>query len=180
MVKGLYRLYGERFVAALGREASTRKKNLGGRERTLAAPEIAQMFSLYARQTRSLAVVMRTYMADAGSAARVQAYIKAEEEATAAHLRYSEELQKVSPSSAAARNYQSAVVLREQARENLASALRKGGNTDRLDTDSLVYMAMWMHRRQPGDLPALHSLMQVMGMCADRLEQESAKYKNLP
>ena len=177
MVKGLYNLYSERFVAALEYEALTRPRTLNGKERTLTGPETAQMFGLYANQARAVSGTMRSYFADERNKELVQSYIKSEEDVHNAYQLYSEVNEGRTQSHTAARDYQGAVIRREQARENVASSLRKGGNTRGLDTDSLLFVAMWLHRRQADDNSALFALADVLEDCAARLEQEQKSYE---
>jgi hypothetical protein len=179
MVKGLYALYQDRFIEALAHEAATRQRSLGDTERTLNPAETAQMFGLYAGQARGLAGAMRAYFADEGHAAQVMACIAAEEHAAAAHLRYQESLAASRSAQATpAREYQNAVVRREQERANLAAALRRSGNTRGLDTESLVFVAMWLHRRSLDDVPALHGIIAALDDLADRLEAKGASYRS--
>ena len=179
MIKGLYQLYGERFIAALEHEALTRPRTLNGRERTLTGPETAQMFGLYASQARAFSGTMRSYLADAANAERVQAYLLSEESVAVAYQRYTEAMAIGSTQGTAARDYQGAVIRREQARVNVAAALRRNGNTGGLDTESLLFVAMWLHRRQPEDTNALQSLISVLDVCATRLDQEKERYSTM-
>lgn len=179
MINGLYHLYSERFVAALEYEALTRPRPLNGRERTLTGPETAQMFGLYANQARAVSGTMRSYFADEHNRNLVQAYIRSEEDVHDVYQLYSEVNEGRVQSHTAARDYQGAVIRREQARERIASALRTGGNTRGLDTDSLLFVAMWLHRRQAEDNSALFALADVLEACAARLEHEQSSYETM-
>jgi hypothetical protein len=122
---------------------------------------------------------MRAYLTAEDSAARVDACIAAEEKATAAQLRYQESPAANQDSRAtSARAYQNAVIRRDQERANLVAALRRSGNTRGLDADSLVFVAMWLHRRSPEDLPALQSVIAVLEDLAGRLE--TAAHRSAP
>jgi hypothetical protein len=182
MVKGLYALYQDRFVEALALEAAASRRGLGGTERTLSSAETAHMFRLYAGQARGLAGAMRAYFAAGDSAERVAACLAAEEKAAAAWLRLQEALAE-NPSSRRTRpggEYQRAVILRDQERANLAAALRRSGNTRGLDADSLVFVAMWLHRRLPDQAPALHGIIPVLEDLAGRLEARSGSFQTAP
>ncbi|MDR2076261.1 MAG: hypothetical protein LBP61_04935 [Desulfovibrio sp.] len=181
MVKGLYALYRDRFLEALAREAATRRRGLGGTERVLTPAEISGMFRFYAGQARGLAGAMRAYFSREDMAARVAACAGAAEKAAAARLRYQESLSANPASlSASAREYQQAVIRRDQERANLAAALRRGGNTRGLDAESLVFVAMWLYRRAPEDAPALRGLIAILEDLAGRLETAGAASPTAP
>jgi hypothetical protein len=180
MVKGLYALYRDRFLDSLAREAAARRISQESSERSLTRAETAQMFGLYAGRARGLAGAMRSYFADPGMPARVEACAAAEEKAAAARLEYQEGLAASRPSPAAARAYQNAVVRREQQRANLAAAMRRGGHTRSMDTESLVFLAMWLHRRAPDSIPALHGLMDALNDLAVHMETKAQTYSSPP
>jgi hypothetical protein len=181
MVKGLYALYRTRFLEALAQEAATRRRSLGGTERTLHPEETTRMFRLYAGQARGLAGAMRAYFAAEDSAARVDACIAAEEKTAAAQLRHQESsATDQGARSTSAREYQNAVIRRDQERANLAAALRRSGNTRGLDADSLVFLAKWLHRRAPEDAPALQGVIAVLEDLADRLETAASRSAPAP
>jgi hypothetical protein len=182
MVKGLYALYQDRFIEALVQEAATSRRSLGGTERSLNSAETAHMFRLYAGQARGLAGAIRAYFSAGNSAELVAACLAAEEKAVAARVRLQEAMadNPASRRTKAGSEYQRAVIRRDQERANLAAALRRSGNTRGLDADSLVFAAIWLHRRPPEQAPALQGLIAVMEDLASRLEARSGSFQSAP
>ncbi len=175
MINGLYSLYSERFITALNREAARQTRSRKGAAFRLTSEDIAGMYGIYAQQARSLAGAVRSYYSSPRNAERVVALIQAEEAASVAGQKFHEALIDKSDSAQAARVYQTAVMRREQSREAVASSLRMGGSTQGLDTDSLVYVALWLHRRSAAHAPAVNTLAQALDRCADRFDQERTR-----
>ncbi|MDR1360351.1 MAG: hypothetical protein LBJ82_05140 [Deltaproteobacteria bacterium] len=188
MVKGLYSLYRDRFIEALAAEAASRRRDFGeaGRiagtgKRTLNSVETAEMFRFYAGQARGLAGAVRAYFSAGDSARRVAACLAAEEKAAEVWRRF-QEVGVKNPEARVrpGREYQSAVIRRDQERANLAAALRRGGNTRGLDADSLVFVALWLHRRAPDEALALQGAIPLLEDLAVRLEAEGALVRSAP
>lgn len=180
MVDGLYSLYIDRFLTALERETVAQKRGRQGAERPLSGAEMQEMYGLYSTRFQGLAGAIRTYLATPGIGERVDGYQKAEAEADRAHERFLMVQDQGGDQDRAARAYQAAVIRREQARENIAAALRRGGSTKGLDTDSLVFSALWMHRRGNVMHPALERVAGILEDCSRRLTIEGGRMAGAP
>jgi hypothetical protein len=178
MIHALYGLYGERFPAALEREALNRQRGPQGKAFTNA--QVAAFFRDYAAVARSLAGVIHAYLGDPRIAGLLETYTRAADEASAAYQRYEESARNGADRSGSADAYQEAVGRRELRRADVAAALRRGGDTQGLDTDSLVYAASWLYRRGGSVNQALSALAEVCSSGAGRLDALSARYNLLP
>jgi hypothetical protein len=176
MIHALYGIYGERFPAALEREALNRQRGPQGKAFTNA--QVAAFFRDYAAVARGLSGVIHAYLGDPRIAGLLETYTRAADEASTAYLRY--ETSARADRSGLADAYQEAVSRRELRRVDVAAALRRGGNTQGLDTDSLVYAASWLYRRGGSVNQALNALAEVCASGAERLDTLGARYNSLP
>lgn len=171
MVRGLYDLYSERFFAALEREALSQRR--GPEERPFSKAELAEMYGLYETMARGLAGTARAYADTPGARALSRAYLDAERQAEEVHQRLLAARQNGSSGGTAlAEQYRTAVLQREQQRETLTSALRRSGSTHGLDSDSVLYTALWLYRRGDGSRAATRALADILDQCADSLEKK--------
>jgi hypothetical protein len=178
MIHALYGLYGERFPAALEREALNRQRGPQGKAFTNA--QVAALFRDYAAVARGLSGVIHAYLGDPRIAGLLETYTRAADDASAAYLRYEESARSGADRSGAADAYQEAVSRRELRRADVAAALRRGGDTQNLDTDSLVYAASWLYRRGGSVNQALGALAEVCASGAERLDVLRVRYNSLP
>ncbi|MDR1685814.1 MAG: hypothetical protein LBR82_05135 [Desulfovibrio sp.] len=178
MIHALYGLYGERFPAALEREALNRQRGPQGKAFTNA--QVAALFRDYAAVARGLSGVIHAYLGDPRIAGLLETYTRAADEASSAYLRYEESARGGADRSGAAEAYQEAVSRRELRRVDVAAALRRGGNTQGLDTDSLVYAGSWLYRRGGSVNQALSALAEVCASGAERLDALGMRYNGLP
>jgi hypothetical protein len=179
MIQGLYALYHEHFFAVLEKEALAQRR--GPEQSPFTNGQVADMFALYAGMARGLSGCVRAYASTPDIRGRINAYIAASDAATAAYLHYSE----IQPTPAvdrdrAARRYQEAVIKREQQRENVAAALRRSGPTSGLDSDSLVYAAMWLYRRGEVRADTLNALRAMFSACAGQFTAMEKRYRAKP
>ena len=170
MLNALYTMYGKRFFESLAQAAAERRvPNLDGRP--LTSTELAEMYTLYATQARSLAGTIRAYCAAKDLDARLSTLAAADDQAAEAYgrlLQSPETMNRTSLQQA----YQQAVIKREHAREIAAATLRRAGDTRGMDTDSLVYVASWLKRRGPGKETAFRALADLLDRAAVQLEKE--------
>ncbi|MDR2124116.1 MAG: hypothetical protein LBP38_03925 [Desulfovibrio sp.] len=178
MIHALYGLYGDRFSAALEREALNRQRGPQGKAFTNA--QVAAFFRDYAAVARGLSGVIHAYLGDPRIVGLLEIYTRAADEASTAYLRYEESTRSGADRSGAAETYQEAVSRRELRRSDVAAALRRGGNTQGLDTDSLVYAASWLYRRGGSVNRALSALEEVCASGAARLDALAERYNSLP
>jgi hypothetical protein len=179
MIQGLYSLYHKRFFATLEKDALAQKR--GTEQTPFTNTQMADMFSLYEGMARGLSGSVRAYVATPDIRARISAYVAASDAATAAYMRFSE----IPPGSSvtrdhAARLYQDAVVRREQQRENVAAAMRRSGDSGNLDSDSLVYAAMWLYRRGEVRPDTLNALSAMFTSCAGQFSALERQYRARP
>ncbi len=174
MINGLNRLYSERFIATLRREALAQKRDSGNGPRPLTLAEQADMYRIYATQARRIAGALEAYLNTPDMRDRVERLRAAEEAAAQAGALHIEHRHSgpASQRAALASEYRQALRRREQARDTIAAAMRRGGETQGMDTESLVYMAMWLSRRTPDSTPALSALAAALTECAGRLDEE--------
>lgn len=179
MIQGLYALYGERFFTALERNALAQRR--GPEQARFTNGQMADMFGAYAAMARGLAGCVRAYANTPDIRSRLAAYMGAVDAAEAAYARFSEASQAhAADADQAAHLYQAAVVKREQQRENVAAAMRRGGATSGLDTDAVVYTAMWLQRRGAPHPETLRALSAMFDSCAKRLGGLAMRYRAKP
>jgi hypothetical protein len=179
MIRGLYSLYAERFFRTLEKGALAQKR--GPEQTPFTNAQMADMCSLYAGMARGLAACVRIYAQTPDLGLRIGAYLAASDAATAAYGRVSE----IPPDRAAdrdhaARRYQDAVIKREQQREHVAAAIRRGGESGGLDSDSLIYAAMWLYRRGESRPETLDALSAMFTSCAGQLAALEKRYRARP
>jgi hypothetical protein len=179
MIQGLYSLYHERFFATLEKEALAQKR--GPEQTPFTNAQMADMFSLYAGMARGLSGAVSAYAGAPDIRTRISAYAAASDAATAANMRFSE----IPPGASLTRNqaarlYQDAVVKREQQRENVAAAMRRRGDSGNLDSDSLVYAALWLHRRGEIRPDTLQALRAMFSACAGQFGALEKLYRARP
>ncbi|MDL2316273.1 hypothetical protein LJC59_04255 [Desulfovibrio sp. OttesenSCG-928-A18] len=182
MLQGLYDLYIDRFMYSLERHAlaQIRGQDDGG----FTNAQMAEMYELYSGMARGLAATVRTYMHTPDIREFVVSYAEASDQAAAAYVLYAENLHSEDPSpeakerqAATAKDYQAAVAHREKRRAALAEAMRARGDTKGIDTDTLVYTALWLYRRGEGQDGTINALAAILGSCSDRLEKGKQRYK---
>jgi hypothetical protein len=178
MIQGLYTLYHERFFSILERDALAQKR---GPEKTpFTNSHMADMFSLYAGMARGLSGSISAYAGTPDIRDRIRFYAAASDAATAAYMRFSEVPPGASGRDHAARLYQEAVIKREQQRENVAAALRRSADSGNLDSDSLVYAALWLYRRGEARPDTLNALNAMFDACARQFSALERQYRARP
>jgi hypothetical protein len=176
MIRGLYGLYQGHFFSALENQALARGEGPQGAYFTNA--QVADMFALYATTANELAGCVRAYRGAPGVRAQVSAYADAHTEADSAFKRFMESMQAgEADKGPLSERYYESVRRRESARRSLARSLRGNGG---LDDDSLVYVALWLYRRGPGQDSALSALEEICADSAARLKEMEARYRALP
>ena len=179
MIQGLYTLYHERFFSILEKDALAQKR--GSEQLPFTNAQMAEMFSLYAGTARGLSGSIRAYAGIPDIRDRIRSYVAASDAATAAYMRFSE-----TPPGApagrdhAARLYQESIVRREQQRENVAAALRRSADSGNLDSDSLVYAALWLYRRGEVRPDTLNALSAMFDACARKFSDLERQYRARP
>lgn len=166
MIRGLYRLHADRFCNALEAAARSRTTERG----PLDASQRAEMFAIYSRMAKGLSGCIRAYQRTPGIRALVASYAAASDKAAEDFMRYAGVMD--GPPKArtdAAERYQESVLLRDQQKNHLAAAMRRGGDTRGLDSDSLVYAALWLHRRGEERDAAFTAAAEVCAACSERL-----------
>lgn len=174
MIQGLHRLYGKRFIDAVDQKARAQVREDG--KTPLTTVQLAEMFDIYSGMARGLAGTVRSYRNTASMRTLVNAYTDAAAKAATAYQHFVESMHANAVDKAArAQAYQQAVMLREQQKEHLAAALRRGGPTRGLDADSVVHTALWLARR--GEAAATtDALASVCDDIADRLAAKAKFY----
>ena len=177
MIRGLYDLYAERFLNALEQEALSQRRGPG--ERPLSGAERAEMFMLYGTMAKGLAGTVRAYADTPGARALTKACLDTEQRAEEVHQSFLEAMRTNAPGRALlAKQYQIAVLQREQQRELLVSALRRNGTPQGLDSDTVMYTALWLYRRGDGAKGATKALAEVLDRCAGSLEEHYNRNKS--
>jgi hypothetical protein len=181
MVNGLYTLYEQRFFSALERAAAERRVNSQDGQRPLFPAEISEMYSLYAGRAQSLSGAITAYCDSREIPGLLKKLQAMESSAYDAYSRLIAAMEIAGPNAAShpdlQRAYQEAVVRREQARENVAAAMRRGGHTRTMDSDTLVYVAMWLNRRGESGIPGLKTLGSTLERVAKRFEQAELQWQ---
>ncbi|MCL1939618.1 MAG: hypothetical protein FWG04_03025 [Desulfovibrionaceae bacterium] len=174
MLRALYRLYDERFFSALRTEAAAQKR--GPAQSPLTPLQIAEMFGIYSGMAQSLAEAVRTYADTPRIRSLVAAYVQASTETADAFTAYAESREQGNYSAKTSQAYQSALKRREQAKDALASAMRRGGARQELDAESLAYIAQWLYRRGENAAATLAVLAEILEDCALRLSAIQQEY----
>lgn len=162
MLKGLYRLYGDRFFEAFKADASVLER---GPNRTPLTPaQKAEVSGIYSRLTGGIASTIEAYARTPDVAALVGAYNLAAQEAAQAYIEYaySVESDDTAVQSVQAIVYHSALRKRDEAENALVSALRENGAGTSLDADTQIYIAQWLHRRGNGNAASFAALSQIL------------------
>ena len=178
MLQGLYALYSPRFVQALDQQAHLQTR--GDSETPLTEAQIGEMYGLYATQVKGLADTIKAYSQQPEARKLVSAYDRASSGASEAYRRFTEGKETDSGELVNASRYQEAVIQREQAREDLANALRSEGSVKGLDSDTLVYTAQWLYRRGEGQEQTFRALAAVLEACASKLRASQTRYGEIP
>lgn len=177
MIRSLYRLYEDRFFTVL--ENAGLERASGAQGGAFSNGQLADMFATYAAMASGFSGCMDAYRNTPGIQALVAAYADASDAANNAYKVFMDNEGRAGGEDAA-RRYQGAIMRREQQRERLAAALRRGGNTRPLDADSLVYAALWLHRRGDGKNAAVAALSEVFRSAAERLRGLEKTYRQRP
>ena len=180
MLRALHNLYSERFFTALQAEALAQRR--GPEESPLTLAQMAEMFGIYSGMAGSLAEAVRAYAGTPPIRPLVAAHAQASAETEAAFAAYtaSREQGTAAAISSAAQAYQEALRKREQAKDALVAAMRRGSARSELDAESLVYTAKWLYRRGENTTATLSALAEVLDAYALRLSVLRQEYAGLP
>jgi hypothetical protein len=170
MLKGLYGLYSERFWEALEQEALSQRR--GPDKKSLSSAELAEMYGLYGTMARGLSEAVRAYADTPGIRSLTQAYVDAANQAEQINQHLPTHFQGDSPEkNAMFKQYQMAILQREQRREVLIAALSSKEKPQRLDNDTILYTALWLYRRnENASNDASKALADILEKCADNLD----------
>ncbi len=188
MIRALYSLYIDTFISNLTRKAGELERTpRDGAPRKISPREQAEMFSIYAAHTRTLAAIFRACAADREISRHMRAYWDAENATLDADLAFQEaqeahELARSGgagdPAAAKAKSdsagsaYRDAVIKRENARSSLISTLRGHPGVRGLGDDQMLYAVAWVQRRlqdTPNALNALDAISSMLDNLAGRL-----------
>lgn len=162
MLEALYRLYAGKLIEDMKRIASSEPRELGGVTRVLKAAEQKEMFLAYAGLATGVAGVLEACVASHDISKRLDNYYQASTVAAARNVDYlesaqvREEARRLGGEKLARANqvyekamlrYQQGVIVREQAKDELLSALRKYPHVRNLDDGNIIYTAAWINRR---------------------------------
>ncbi|MFV0422249.1 hypothetical protein [Oleidesulfovibrio sp.] len=193
MVRALYSLYEERFMASVEQQAGFLVRERKGREQPLTDAEKREMYSIYARLTRGVAAIADNVLDMPDAVARVKACLAARKATLDANGAFAEALYTyqslleqnasyaevqaaLKAKDAAGKAFQQAIVERERKIAALASALRRPGVSRALDEEGAVYVAMWIARRleaNPEAVPAIREGANVLRDVAAGFEARS-------
>lgn len=194
MTDALYRLYVDRFMHELQKQAKLLVRNVEGEDRPLTRMEIKEMHHLLSQKVMATAGILRACSLMEDAMPRIEMLHTATRDALKANqafqitlLQYQElsEAAKDTKAIAKARAgmdasgkaYQQAIIQRERSRESLANALRKYKWAPLQDDNTNVYIAQWVYRRvedNPKVFPALMTLHEKLLDLADRLDKKAA------
>lgn len=179
MIRSLYTLHVDDFFLNL--EQAVISRIVEPEQRRLTNAQAAELCSLYAGMASGLSGAVTAYGRIPIRNGLIEAYTDAAAKADAAYMALTESMQNDGvPSDSLARRYQTAVILRDQQKENLAAAMRKNGNVGRLDSTTLVYAAMWLNRRGDEKAEANHALAEILADAGRRFALMGQNYKALP
>jgi hypothetical protein len=180
MLRALYRLYSERFFAALRTEAAAQRR--GPAESPLTRAQTAEMFGIYSGMAESLAGAVRAYAATPQIRSLVAAHARAATEASGAYATFAESREHGDgvAVSKASHIYQDALKRREQAKDALAAAMRRGGAGSGIEAESLVYIAQWLYRRGEHTGATLDALAEILDVAALHLATLRQEYLGSP
>lgn len=180
MIRALYSLYADAFLNHMVRAAGELERTpQGGEPRKISPREQAEMFSIYAAHTRTLAAIFRACAADREIGRHMLAYWDAEKATLDADMAFQEaqearELAQAGgsgdPSDAradadkAGAAYRDAVIKRENARSALISVLRGHPGVRGLGDDQMLYAVAWAQRRLQDTPNALNAMDAIGGM----------------
>lgn len=195
MAEALYKLYADRFMAALQAEAKQLVRNVEGEERKLTRMEIKEMHHLLSVKVQATAGVLRACVLMEDAMPRVEALHTATRKALDANQKFQVTLHQYQESTeaapkdakaiskakvsmdAAGKTYQQAIIQRERTRESLANALRKYKWVAMQDDGTNIYIAQWVYRRlqdNPRAFPAIMTLHEDLLDLAERMEKKAA------
>lgn len=189
MLDALYRMYIDRFMAAMAEYAAAPRENGAA----LTEPQQSELYRLYARRFRGLSGALQGVSAIKNFTGEMDALKAATQHVVDANARYSElvfaldaardsgdEAQVNALSArvdAASQAYRQSVLNREKARAALAGEIRKNQAARLLDDESLLYVAEWVERRvrqQPDKMDAVLQAATLFLDLAQRFEAVSA------
>ena len=180
MVQGLRAAYQEPLIEAMNTKARARTPGKGAR--TLTPHEIAEMYRIYSGLFGAMSGAVRAYFATPDMQSLVTKYITLEKQAHEAGTVY-RDARFASGGNAVneeiAKKYQRLVAQREQAKLQVAAALRRGGDTRGLGTESLVYIASWLARRTPDQAAGLQSVGEAFLGLSQRFGKEAGVFAGL-
>ena len=180
MVQGLRAAYQEPLIEAMN--AKARARTPGKATRTLTPHEIAEMYRIYSGLFGAMSGAVRAYYTTPDMENLVTKYITLEKQAHEAGTAYRDA--RFASGGAAvddeiSKKYQRLVAQREQAKLQVAAALRRGGDTRGLGTESLVYIASWLARRTPDQAAGLRSVGEAFLGLSQRFGKEAGVFAGL-
>ena len=178
MVEGLLGVYQEPLIQAM----NARAESPGPDRAAFSAHDKAEMYRIYSGLSGAVAGVVRAYYATPAMERRVNAYLELEQQCHEAgtafrDARFASGGRPVDE--AVSQRYQRLVTQREQAKTQVAAALRRGADTRGLGTEALVYVASWLARRSPDQSAGLQSAGQALSTLSRRFASESEVFAGL-
>lgn len=170
MLRELYSSNRAAFMQTLRSTAATAEKN--GQRLTRA--QQAEMFGIYASKFRGIAGAIAGYARTPNMPQLLANVESTWQTAMQANANYREGSTQDLPTrtlSALANTYLEASVRWEQARADVASAMRMRGETRGLEGDELVAIAKWLARRGDHNIPAVEESAAIMFHVATQLEE---------
>lgn len=190
MLSALYKLYIERFMAAMEQAGEAPAAN----GKRLTAEQRADMYNLYARRFRGLSGSLQGVASLPDLTQRMDALHEAVRRVVAVNAAYSDAVFAFDAAreqgdtaraaalrrqvDAAGQRYREAVVERERTAAALARAIRHNAAARALDDDTLLYVASWVDRRVRQKPQAVEAAFQAATLfleLAQRFEQASGR-----
>ena len=178
-----------------------------GQSPTGSRPRVSEFLRLVSRYLRDVGAVLEALSADRKSASLVQAYLRADQEATQAHYTYNQKTYALenfvkqaeeSPSEipgqegpkleqlraekqAAAEAFRQAIQERERIRQELMSLITSRTGAVRLDSHDILYLAKWVQRRmEEGDnRSALQVAAGLLRVLSQELQDAAVEYRQV-
>ncbi len=179
MLKALYNLYADRFVAALGDAAEFPSKG-----KALSPEQTADMYKAYAKQFQSIGGILHGIAATPDFLDLVQGVEDLGQESVDVHSKITsavfdldtarEAKDETAEKSAQLRidglnaQYQRILAEREQANRDLVSTIQNKAPAARgIDADTIIFVAEWIERRQRKQGNAMQSVSTIAGLLDD-------------
>ena len=170
MLRELYTSNRAAFIQVLRNTAATAEKN----GTPLTKAQQGEMFGIYASKFRGMAGAIAGYARTPNMPkllANVESTWQTAMEANASYREGSTQDLPTRTLSTLANTYLEASVRWEQARADVASAMRMRGETRGLEADELVAIAKWLARRGEHNIPAVEESAAIMLNVATHLEE---------